>query len=96
MKLLKSNLISFVAVVLLTSGCEFSRQAEEKLNEINNKVERLDSTVNNEINKVRELDSMINFEGSEIRKVDSLINNASSKFDSVTNRKIESLENIAN
>lgn len=95
--LLKSNLIQFIAIVLLTSCDELSKSAEGRINEIiNNKTEQLDSMVNNEINKVVNIDSVVNLEDDTIKKYDSLVNDASSRFDSVTNKRIESINNILN
>ncbi|WP_017732676.1 hypothetical protein [Nafulsella turpanensis] len=95
--LLKSNLISLLAITILISCDELSKNAEGRLNEIiNNKTEQLDSMVNSEINKVFEIDSARNLKDKTIKKLDSLVNDASSKFDSVAKKNIESFKNIEN
>ncbi len=77
-KILKKSLPLIILVGLFASCNEISNKVDKKLDELSNKAEHLDSLVNKEINKVKGLDSFIN--------------KSASKIDSLTNKKMESLE----
>lgn len=94
--ILKSSLYIFLIAASITSCGDMSKKVEVKYNELNNKVNQLDSLVNKEVGKVMALDSLINIEGDKIKKLDSLVNKSTFKIDSVTKTKIESLRNIIN
>ena len=104
---MKTKLIGAVltVVVLFSGSCEYGRQAEEKLNEINSKADELDALVKDEFKKVRELDSILPEFGEldsllpetskRLKKADSIIDDASNTLDSMS-RKVRAIKNILN
>lgn len=92
MKLLGALL---TVVVLSSVSCEYGRQAEEKLNEINSRADELDALVDEELEKVKELDSLLPETNKRLKKADSIIDDASKTLDSL-NRKVKAIENIFN
>ena len=91
-----SNFLLMTLTGILVSCGDISKQAEEKINELNAKTEKLDSLVNKELKKVNSLDSIINKEGAKIKKLDSLVTKSTSKIDSIANSKLNLLKNINN
>lgn len=72
------KLLIFSGTIILSASCnEVSKKLEEQLND---KVEQLDSIVDTGVDKIQQLDSLV-IEGT-------------SKLDSITNEKIKSLEKI--
>ena len=96
MKIRTMIFVSLVAMGALMSCNDLNRQVEDRLNELSNKAEKLDSLVNKELDKVKTLDSVITRERNKIKDIDSIINNSSSKFDSIANEKIRELKKIIN
>ena len=94
--LLKSGSGLIIVIGLFTSCGEIGKKAEDKLNELNKKTEKLDSLVNQEIDKVMNLDTLINLESDKVKKLDSLVNKTSTKLDSLATEKLKSLKNIIN
>ena len=92
----KLNIICFAILIigLLTSCGDLSQKAEDKLNELNAKTDRLDSLVNKELKKVNSLDSLINNEGVKVKKLDSIITKSTTKIDSIANSKMNILKRI--
>jgi len=89
------NILHLILMVgLLTSCGDMSKTVEEKLNELNNKAQHLDSLVNKEIDKVLVLDSLINMEGKKVKELDSIVRKSSSKIDSIANEKIKTLKKL--
>jgi len=82
---LKFTLLFVLTILLFTSCSEASRRVNEKLDEITNKAEQLDSIVNSEVNKVMKLDSLIIQEDARLKKLDSLVKNTTSKVDTILN-----------
>lgn len=91
----KSFLVLVLLMVVLFSSCEYGRQAEQQLNEINSHVEDLDIMINQGIDKVTELDSILPETNKRLKKADSIIKDASSNLDSLKQR-VERVENIFN
>lgn len=97
MKLLsKYTIILMLAIGLLASCSESRKRATEKLNELSNKADQLNATMDEGIDKIMVLDSVINSEAKQIKEFDSIVDKASSKIDSVANGKIDSWKNITN
>lgn len=94
MKNLLKTILPITVMGLLISCGDVSKKMEEKLNELNNKTEQLDSLVNREFDKVKSLDTLINFESDKIKHLDSLIEKNSSKWDSIAREKINSLKKL--
>ena len=92
---IKLTYILLLFIALLSTSCEYGRQAEEKLSEFNSKVEELDSLVNGGIEKVTDLDSILPEMGNTVKKADSIINDSSATLDSL-NQKVNDIENIFN
>jgi septal ring factor EnvC (AmiA/AmiB activator) len=95
-KIIKGSLVLMAGFGILTSCADLTKKAEEKLNQLNQKTEMLDSLVNKELDKVKALDTLINFESDKVKKLDSLINKTSTKLDSLSKNKIKVIENIFN
>ena len=93
-KYVKIFFITFTAV--LVSCGDISKQAEEKINQLNAKTAKLDSLVNKELKKVNALDSIINKEGAKVKKLDSIITKSTSKMDSIAKSKMDLLKKINN
>ena len=93
--LLKTILLIAVMGILISCG-DMSKKIEEKLNELSNKTEHLDSLVNKEFDKVKSLDSLINFESDKVKELDSLVKKSSSRLDSMAKEKFNSLKKIIN
>jgi len=93
---LKTYLLLFLAVVLLTACGDLRKDAEKKINELKDKTESLDSLINKEVDKVLALDSLVNSGSEKVKKLDSLINISSSKVDSISKKGIKLLEKITN
>jgi|LakMenEpi03Aug12_release.lakeMendotaPanAssembly.Ray.scaffolds.fasta_scaffold3359222_1 hypothetical protein len=89
-----SNFILITLTGVLVSCGDISKQAEEKINQLNDKTEKLDSLVNKELQKVNSLDSIINKEGAKVKKLDSLITKSTSKIDSIANSKMNLLKKM--
>lgn len=92
----KSIIFTMLAMFLLASCGNLSNEVENKLNELKNKTESLDSLINKEVDKVLTLDSLINKESDKIKKLDTLINKSSSQLDSISKRGSKLLEKIIN
>ena len=91
-KRLKFILPAILMLGLFISCGEMTKKVEDKLNDLTNKANRLDTLINKEIDKVMVLDSIINLERDKIKALDSLINKSSSKLDSVARAKIKSFK----
>ena len=85
-------ILPFMMMVLFISCSDMSKKVEDRLNDLNNKAESLDTLLNKEIDKVMALDSLINLEGNKVKVLDSLINKSSSRIDSIAKEKIRSLK----
>jgi hypothetical protein len=79
-------------LLLFISCTEMGRKVEEKLYDLNNKAESLDSLVNKEVDKILILDSIINRESEKVKKLDSLIEKSASRLDSIVTHKINQLK----
>ena len=88
---MRKNLRIFLSLMMMLffiSCSEMGRKVEERLDDLNNKAESLDSLVNKEVDKVLILDSIINRESEKVKKLDSLIDRSASRLDSIVNDKI--------
>jgi len=92
----KSVIFTMLAIFLLASCGNLGNEVENKLNELENKTESLDSLINKEVDKVLTLDSLINKESDKVKKLDTLINKSSSQLDSISKRGSKILEKINN
>ena len=92
----KIIIFTMLAMFLLASCGNLSNEVENKLNELKNKTESLDSLINKEVDKVLTLDSLINEEKEKVKKLDTLINKSSSQLDSISKRGSKLLEKITN
>ncbi len=92
-KQINTLLLISVAGLLISCG-DVSNRIEEKLNELNNKAEQLDSLVNKEVDKVLALDSLINMESKKVKELDSLVRKSSSKIDSIADEKIKTFKKL--
>ena len=70
---IKSALL--IAVTLVIASCGIQEQSEEKWNQFQERVEKLDSVFDQETDRIHRLDSLIDEEIQRIEKLDSLITN---------------------
>lgn len=95
-KINKNYLLPILAICFLSSCGDISKEAEKRLNDLNNKAESLDSLINKEVDKVLTLDSLVNRESDKVKRLDSLINEKSSQIDSISKKGSELLEKFSN
>lgn len=79
-------------LAVLSISCEYGRQAEEKLKEINTQAEELDAVMNEGIENVTNLDSILPETSKKLKEADSIINDASATLDSL-NQKVKDIGN---
>ena len=91
-KQLKLILPVIMMMVIFISCSEMTKKVEDKLKDLTNKANSLDTLINKEIDKVIALDSIINLESDKVKMLDSLINKSSSKLDSIAREKINSFK----
>jgi len=91
-KQVKLILPVIMMMVIFISCSEMTKKVEDKLNDLTNKANSLDTLINKEIDKVLVLDSIINLESDKVKMLDSLINKSSSKIDSIAKEKIKSFK----
>lgn len=96
MKQISKYAIIFSATGLFLACQESREKASEKLNEFNEQVDQLNTTLDEGIKKVEALDSVITAETEQLKELDSVIKKTSSKIDSMATEKMEAWENIAN
>lgn len=92
---MKTNYVLVLFLAVLLSSCEYGRQAEEQLNDINSHVEDLDKMINDGLQQVNQLDSILPQTNKRLKEADSIIQNASSTLDSLK-QKVNRIENILN
>jgi hypothetical protein len=85
------TILAIVTFFSVSSCDNISKEVENKVNELKNKTESLDSVIKKETDKVLTLDSLINGESEKVKKLDSLINKNSSKIDSISSKNIKKL-----
>jgi copper homeostasis protein CutC len=97
MKCFPNKLFLTILIPFSLTACDsLSNEVENKLNELKNKTESLDSLINKEVDKVLTLDSLINKESVKVKILDTLINKSSSQLDSISQRGSKLLEKFTN
>lgn len=94
-KKIKKSYVLVLLIGALVASCEYGRQAEEQLREINTKATELDGMVNDGLERVTNLDSILPETSKKIKEADSIINDASSTLDSLR-QKADRIERIFN
>ena len=90
----KPFLLLFVTAGFLVS-CEESRQrATEKLNELNQKTEELNSVLDDGLQKIESLDSVVRSGAEQIKEYESLVTKSTSKIDSIAREKAKAWEEL--
>lgn len=89
------NYILLMFIALITTSCEYGRQAEEQLSEFNLKAGELEKMVNEGIENVTALDSFLPETSKKLKVADSIVNDASATLDSLK-QKAERIQNIFN
>lgn len=92
---MKLSYVLVVFIAMMTSSCEYGRQAEEQLNNINSQVKDLDSMVNEGIENVSDLETILPETGKKLKEADSIIKDTSSTLDSLK-QKVNDIQNIFN
>lgn len=87
--------VLILMIAVLSVSCEYGRQAEQQLNELNSQADELDALVNDGIENVSNLDSILPETSKKLKEADSIINDASSTLDSI-NQKVDKIENLFN
>ena len=75
MKYIKIKLALFAAGTAMVASCGTLEQSEEKWNQFQERVEKLDSVIDQETGRLHHLDSLVEEETQRIEKLDSLIRN---------------------
>lgn len=96
MKLVSKYVIILLATSLFVSCSESRKKAKEKLKELNEQAEQLNSVLDEGIKKIEALDSVIGAEAEQLKEIDSLIEKTSANIDSIATEKVEAWKNIAN
>ena len=73
MKNTKIKIALLTASTMVIVGCGIQEQSEEKWNQFQDRVEKLDSVFDKETDRIQRLDSLIDQEIQRIEKLDSLI-----------------------
>ena len=79
----KNYSLAVLTILFLFSCDNISKEAENRLNELKNKTDSLDSLINKEVDKVKTLDTLIEKERNKVKKLDTLINKTSSRLDNI-------------
>lgn len=88
-----TNAFPLILILVLILSCgDLTQKAEDKLNELNEKTNQLDSIVNTELDKVKKLDTLIESELQKVKKLDSLVNKRASKLEYLANDKLDKLK----
>lgn len=97
MKTVKINLRYLLVLLIgvMSTSCEYGRQAEEQMKKFNTQVKDLDSMVNEGIEKVSDIDSILPKTSKRLKEADTLIKDAASTLDSLK-QKVRDIENILN
>lgn len=93
-KLFKNSFIIFFSIGLLVSCSESRKKATEKLNELNEKTEELNSALDDGFKKIESLDSVVRSGAEQIKEYDSLITKSTSKIDSIAKEKAKAWEEL--
>lgn len=93
-QLIKHSSILLLTVGFLTSCSESRKRATEKLNELNQQAEELNSTVDDGLKKIESFDSVVRTGAGQIKKYDSIIKRGSSKIDSIAKEKTRAWEEL--
>ncbi|MEM9833416.1 MAG: hypothetical protein AAF944_22475 [Bacteroidota bacterium] len=75
MKNAKIKLAMLVVGTVAMTGCGIQEQSEERWNQFQDRVEKLDSVFEKETDRIQQLDSLIDQEIQRIEKLDSLLTN---------------------
>lgn len=75
MKYTRIKLALFAAGTVVVASCGTLEQSEEKWNQFQERVEKLDSVIDQETDRLHHLDSLVDEEIQRIEKLDSLITN---------------------
>lgn len=81
----KKILVVALAAGFFASCGDVSRKVNEKIEELTQKSESLDSLVNNEINEILPIDSLMKTEQEKFTQIDSLVQKPIKKLDSIVN-----------
>lgn len=92
-------ILAKTALLLFTAGflvsCEESRQkATEKLNELNQKTEELNTVLDDGLQKIESLDSVVRSGADQIKEYDSLVTRSTSRLDSIAKEKAKAWEEL--
>ena len=72
--------LTIVITFSLTACGDLSNEVENKLNELKNKTESLDSNINKEVDKVKKLDTSINKSSSQLDSISKIGSNLLEKI----------------
>jgi len=72
--------LTIVITFSLTACGDLSNEVENKLNELKNKTESLDSNINKEVDKVKKLDTLINKSSSQLDSISKIGSNLLEKI----------------
>ena len=93
-QLIKYSSILLITTIFLVSCSESRKRATEKLNELNQQAEELNSAVDDGLKKIESFDSVVRTGAGQIKEYDSLIKRNSSKIDSIAKKKTKAWEEL--
>ena len=92
--LYRYSFIFLFGIGLLAACSETRKRATDKLNELNQQAEELNSAVDDGFKKVESLDSVVRSGSEQLKQYDSLIKKNSSKIDSIAKEKAKAWEEL--
>ena len=92
--ILKPFLLLFVTAGFVASCEEHRQRATEKLDELNQKTEELNSAIDSGLQKMESLDSVVRTGAEQIKEYDSLVTRSTSKIDSIAKEKAKAWEEL--
>ena len=90
----KYAVIALIATGFLYSCDETRKRATERLDEINQQAEDINTEIDKGLKQVESFDSVVRSGTEQIREYDSLVKNSTSKIDSIAKKKAKAWEEL--
>lgn len=92
--ILRHSFILLFSIIFLVSCEESRKRATDKLNELNERTEELNTAIDNGLEKIESIDSVVRKGTEQLREVDSLVTKSTSKLDSIAKEKAKAWEEL--